>query len=345
MSEARILALRPRALGDLVLITPALRALKKAWPHAELDVVVETRYGETFEGHPHVDRVWPLERSTAATLGLARRLRARGYRIAVDFFGNPRSAALTRLSGAALRVGFALRGRSYAYHRGVPRHVPPAWGEREYAAMAHLRLAAAAGAPSDDWRPEIRVSDAARERAAGWFRRWGIAGRVIGLVAAGSWPTKTWPAGFAALLARGLLARGQVLLLAGPGEEDLDRRLVALVPGLRVLPRCGVQDLAATIERLDLVVGTDAGPKHLAVALGVPTFTWFGPTHPDTWSPPDPRHRVWRTTLPCAACDLTRCSHWSCLPGLSPQRALEQVEEHWNGHERAPAGFGPAHHA
>ena len=61
---------------------------------------------------------------------------------------------------------------------------------------------------------------------------------------------------------------------------------------VRELPPCGVGELMAVIERLAAVVGTDSGPKHLAAALGVPTFTWYGPTHPDTWSPPGAHARL-----------------------------------------------------
>src|SRR5262249_59131501 len=105
--------------------------------------------------------------------------------------------------------------------------------------------------------------------------------RALGFVAAGSWPTKTWPLGHAARFARALIAAGRdVLLLVGPGEEGVTARLVALVPELRVLPRCDVTELAAVIARLGLVAGTDSGPRHLAVALGVPTYSWFGPTDP-----------------------------------------------------------------
>jgi ADP-heptose:LPS heptosyltransferase len=346
MSGPRVLAVRSRALGDIVTVTPALRAFKRTWPGCTVEVVVEARYAEALADHPYVDHVWPLVRSSLATLRLARTLRARRYDIAVDFFGNPRSAHLVWLSGAPLRVGFALRGRGRAYTHQVPRHVPPPWGDSEYAALPHLRLAAAAGAPHDDWRPEICVTAAARAQAEAWWRGWGFARRVVGLVAAGGWPTKTWPVGYAALLARGLQARGvDVLLVTGPGEDALTGRLAGLVPGLRVLPPCGIQDLAAVVERLDLLAGTDAGPKHLAVALGTPSFTWFGPTRADAWSPPDPRHACWRSPLPCAGCDLTRCQHWSCLPALRPEEASERVLEHLKSHGRTAARLDPAAHA
>src|SRR5437867_2416102 len=140
-----VLAIRLRTLGDVVLVTPALRALKRGHPDAELEVVTERRYAPLLERLEGIDRVWTLERSTASTLALAGVLVRRRYRVAVDFFGNGRSAFLTLASRARLTAGYDLRGRRLAYRRTVPRTVAPAPGRREYAAATHLRLAAAVG--------------------------------------------------------------------------------------------------------------------------------------------------------------------------------------------------------
>jgi ADP-heptose:LPS heptosyltransferase len=167
--------------------------------------------------------------------------------------------------------------------------------------------------------------------------------RAIGLVAAGTWPTKTWPLASAARLARGLMEAGwDVLVLTGPAETRVLATLSLLAPGVRALPPCDVAELAAVIERLGAVVGTDSGPRHLAVALGVPSYAWFGPTHPDTWSPPQGPHAYWRTDLPCRACDRTACPHWSCMPSLDPGTALANVLEHLEGHVRNASDLRPA---
>src|SRR5260221_12160372 len=108
----RALALRPRALGDVVLVTPALRALSSAG--MELEVVTEPRYRPLIDGLEGVTRVWSLERDTGATLALIRGLSRRRFDLAVDFFGNPRTALIARLS-ARRTAGYALRGRRRLY--------------------------------------------------------------------------------------------------------------------------------------------------------------------------------------------------------------------------------------
>ena len=335
--EGGVLAIRLRTLGDVVLVTPALRALGRGHPGRPLEVVTEARYAPLLEGLPEVARVWSARRSGAATADLARRLRRRRYAWAVDFFGNPRSALLARASGARRRAGYALRGRAGAYHVRVPRTLEPAPGRREHATATHLRLAAVAGGVADGEGPRVSVAAAARAAAGPLLERAGLAepGRAVGLVAAGTWATKTWPVGHAAVLARGLMAAGRpVLLLGGPGEEAVAASLLRLAPGLRVLPACDVGTLAAVIERLGAVVGTDSGPRHLAAALGRPTFGWFGPTHPDTWNPLGERHGCWWTDLPCRGCDRTECPHWNCLPALAPAAATERVLAHLERHGR-----------
>src|SRR5262249_29858539 len=152
-----VLAIRPRALGDVVLVTPALRALKRGYPDATLEVVTDRRYAPILEGLPGVDRVWPLERTLLSTLSLARALSRRRYRVAVDFFGNGRTAFLTLASRAPLTAGYALRGRRLAYRRTVPRTVPPAPGRREHASATHVRLAVAAGGVDAGHESEIAI--------------------------------------------------------------------------------------------------------------------------------------------------------------------------------------------
>jgi len=340
-----VLAIRPRALGDVVLVTPALRALSRGHADAVLEVVTETRYAPLLEGLEGVGRVWRLERSVASTVALAAALRRRRYRLAVDFFGNPRSALLTAASRASTRAGYDLRGRRYAYDLRVPRTIDPGPGRREYAAATHLRLALAAGGREDGLEARVAIGEASRDAARALLGRAGVGipRHAVGLIAAGTWPTKTWPASHAGRLARRLLAAGrEVLLLAGPGEERVTEAVRAIAPGVGVLPPCGVGALAAVVGELAAVVGTDSGPRHLAAACGVPTFAWFGPTHPDTWNPPGARHGRWWAPLPCHGCDRVACPHWNCMPGLSPERAAELVLEHLERHARPVADLGPA---
>jgi len=347
--RGRILAIRPRALGDVVLVTPALRALRRGHPEASLEVLTEARYAPLLEGLAGIERVWTLERTGAATTRLIAALRARRFDLAVDFFGNPRTALITALCGARRTAGYELRGRDRAYQTRVPRTLAlsDAGGapRREYAAATHLRLALAVGGVADGLEARIAISPAGEASALGLLARAGVRdpARTVGLIAAGTWATKTWPAVNAGRLARALANRGwEVLLLAGPGEDAVIETVRRHAGAIPVLPPCDVPELAAVIRRLGAVVGTDAGPIHLAASCGVLTFAWFGPTHPDTWNPPGDRHGHWRTSLPCRGCDRTVCPHWNCMPELTAPDAATHVIAHLERHARTASDLRPA---
>ncbi|MFI5369963.1 MAG: glycosyltransferase family 9 protein [Candidatus Eisenbacteria bacterium] len=333
--SAPVLAVRLRALGDVVLATPALRALRRGHPDAPLDVVTDPRYAPLLAGLPYVRRVHALGRGDADAWLLARRLRRERYAWAVDLFGNPRSALLVALAGATRTAGYDLRGRRHAYAVRVPVEPARADGRREYAAAVHVRLAEAAGGVPDGLHTDVALDDAARAAGLTLLERAGVREprRAVAVVAAGTWPTKTWPVSESARLARRLIGAGwEALLVSAPGEEAVRDTLRALVPRIAVLPDCDVRGMAASLAPLAGLVGTDSGPRHVAAALGLPTFAWFGPTHPDTWQPPGERHGFWQAPLPCAGCDRTRCPHWNCLPGLDGERAADLVLAHLARH-------------
>lgn len=336
--NAPVVAVRLRALGDVTLATAAFRSLAAGHPDSPLHVVTESRFAPLLEGQPGIARVWPLERTTRSTLLTMRRLRALRPALAVDFFGNARSAVLARGSGAASVWGFDLRGRARLYDHTVPRVAHTHDDQREYAAASLLRLARAAGGSDVPALPHLVLTAAARRAGEAALASAGVSApaRTVALVPAGSWPTKTWPLSHAAVLATRLCAAGYaVLAIGGPGEEPVLTRLAALAPATLRLQANDVAELAGAIAPLRALVGTDSGPRHLAIAFDVPTYTWFGPAHPDAWTPASPRHGYWRTSLPCRACERTLCPHWNCLPALSPDEAAERVLAHLEQHGRA----------
>ena len=338
-----VVALRLRALGDVTLCTAAFRSLALGHPGSELHVVTESRFAPLLAGQPGIARVWPLERTLRSTFQVLGALRALRPALAVDFFGNPRSALLARLSGAASVWGFDMRGRARAYHHTVPRVAHPGEDRREYAAASLLRLARAAGGADVPPRPHLVLTERARRAGTEALARAGVTEpeRTVAIVPAGSWSTKTWPLSHAAVLARRLREAGHpVVAIGGPGEDHVLSRLVRLAPGTLALSAIDVAELAGAIAPLAAVVGTDSGPRHLAVAFGLPTYTWFGPAHPDAWTPDDPLHDYWRTSLPCRACERTACPHWNCLPSLSPEEGTMRVLEHLSRVQRPPAPGG-----
>ncbi len=325
-SVRRVLVLRHRAAGDLLLTTPALRALRAGLPRAEIDVLVSRGTEGLLRGNPDVDSVLTLDRRSIWSQGAryARLLRG-GYDLVLDMVSNPRSALMTAMTRAPIRVGFDIPGRRRAYTARVPREpLGPDGPVVRYAPEASLDLVRAIGLAPRGLSLTLAVSPEARARMDAWLRDSALGARPLAAcLPSGTWPAKTWlPERFAGVM-DSLHERADALWLWGPGEEALAKECAARMKNPSILgPRAGWEDLAALLSRCALLVSNDSGPKHLAVALGVPTVTVFGPTHPGAWQPPSGPHAVVEARgLTCLHCNHTECP----LPGDRRMRCMSDV--------------------
>jgi len=322
----RVLVLRHRAAGDLLLTTPALRALRAGLPSAAIDVLVSRGTGEILHGNPDVDRVLEIDRrSLLSQASWYVRLLRGGYDLVLDMVSNPRSAFMTALTRAPIRVGYGLRGRRYAYTIPLEREPAGAKGPVvRYAPEASLDLVRAIGIAPRGLGLTLHVSDEARAWIDRWLTEEGIGARPLAAcLPSGTWPTKTWlPERFASVM-DDLHGNADVLWLWGPGEEPLARACHGRMKNPSTIgPAMGWQRLAALLQRCALLVSNDSGPKHLAVALGIPTVTVFGPTHPGAWQPPSGPHATLEVPgLDCLHCNQTRCP----LPGDRYMRCMRDV--------------------
>jgi heptosyltransferase-2 len=328
-SRERVLVIRHRAAGDLLLTTPALRALREGLPGAEIDVLAARGMGALLEGNRDVDRVLTFDRRSLASQALLyARLARGGYTMVLDLVSNPRSAFLAALTRARLRAGYDIPGRSWAYTLRVPRE--PMGGDGRpllrYAPEAALDVVRAIGIPARGTDLRFTVSETARAFLSRWLDS--VASETAGkplaaCLPAGSWPAKTWiPERFAATM-DALAGEVVPVWIWGPGEREAVDAVRGLMRAPSLLaPPTGWQELGALLERCALFVGNDSGPKHVAVALGTPTVTIFGPTHPATWHPPrGPHVAVEAEGLDCLHCNANRCP----LPGDRHLRCMRDV--------------------
>jgi ADP-heptose:LPS heptosyltransferase len=332
----RILVLRPRALGDVLMMTPALRALRQQFPEARLDVGIDDTLSVILDRNPHITHRWEFPRRRPHGwrdwLPIYTGIPRIGYQLVIDLHGSPRTAMLALLSGARYRAGYDLRGRRYAYNLRIVRDTDRQ-GRRtlQYAAQTNLDFVARCGVSGpalDDPRlvyvpnPDAGLRQAMQQLVGEASQGW----RVV-LAPAGTWPAKTADPSVFAAIARHLSDAGcQVLLLWGPGEEPVCRQ-VATSCGARVTlaPPTSLDELALALRASDLLISHDSGIKHLAVALGTPTLTLFGPTEPRAWMPPEGPHDFVRAAIACLACNFTRCSHRSCMRLLRGERIAQHA--------------------
>jgi lipopolysaccharide heptosyltransferase II len=328
----RILITRMRFIGDIVLTTPVIRSVREACPGAHIAYMGERGAVSLLEGNPFLDEIIPYDYGRPGLLEQARvafLLRRRRFDLVVDLFGNPRSALLARLSGARVRVGPDKRERGRLYTVRVADDGLP-----KTAIEFHNRYIAAAGIPPVSARTELFLTPDERRDAASYLR-WACgngapldpARPIIGIHPGATWPAKKWlPERFAELadLLRSKLS-AHVLITAGPGDaavvSAVSARAVSAPSVLNVLP---LRQLAGVISCCRAFVANDAGPMHIAAALGVPTIGIFGPGEESIWFPYDPAqgHAPLRRDVPCHPCHLDVCNregdlYMECMKLLS----------------------------
>jgi heptosyltransferase-3 len=332
----RVLVVRLRSIGDTVLSTPSLHALRRFLPNARLDVLLEDWVAPLLEGSEEVDRVVTVERkSNASRLRVARHLRAENYDVVYNLHGGTTAALLTRATGAAQRVGYA----AYPYAALHNHAAPPSsalWGrEKTHSAEQQLALLGWTGVPVTD-RPASRlaVTPDSSARVSRRLREAGLSeSRDFALVhPAAAFDTKTWAAENFARVVEHLAGRGlAAVAVAGPGEGVVVESLRAHARAPLVsFTDLSLPELTALAARASLFVGNDSGVAHVAAAVGAPSVVVFGSSNVAHWSPwTRAPFEVVREEMPCAPCPGYTCSEFDapeCIRRVSVESVTAAVE-------------------
>jgi len=279
-----ILIVRLSALGDIVHAIPAAAALRRAFPDARIDWLVEARHRDILDLVTVLDRLVIVRHSTVGGwTRVLRELRDAPYDVALDFQGLTKSAVLARGSGATRVLGFSLRHLREKSAR--PFYTGAADAEGGHAIRKNLRLLRTIGINDD----RIEFPLAPVDSAALTTVRTAIGDAPFALINPGAaWPNKRWPAQrYGALAASIREQQGLVpVVMWGPGEQELAEAVVAAASRAAVLaPSTTVRDLVAICRAAALFVAGDTGPLHIAAAVGTPAVGLFGPTDPSRNGP------------------------------------------------------------
>lgn len=285
----RILIVRMSALGDIVHALPVLAALREAYPSAEIDWLVDRPYAGVLE------LVEGLSRRIIGRPGLmqaVRSMRDRAYDVAVDLQGLLKSAAMSRLSGAARVVGFetaALRERGAAWFYTEAAPVP----NGAHIIQKNLSVLPLLGVSQRSVRfPLVTPGSAVADQIAADAVTRGR-GPFALINPGGAWPNKRWPPERFGELAGRIRDRHALpsYVLWGQGESALAAMVVSHSRGAAVrAPETTLGDLLTLSSRAALMVSGDTGPLHFAAAMGTPIVGLYGPTWPERngpWNPAD----------------------------------------------------------
>jgi ADP-heptose:LPS heptosyltransferase len=289
----KILLIKPSALGDIVQALPVLTGLKRRWPAARIDWVVNDSLREILEGHPCLNKLWlyPRRRWTSPARlpemwRWAQALRAERYDLVLDLQGLMRSGLMTLATGAPRRIGLlsAREGSRMAYTEIVADTVVSA-AERYLTCLEHL------GIPAQPLDFQLIPRAPLPDELAGF-------GPYIALHPYSRWRTKLWPWRYYQELVDSMPDRHFVVVGEGPWFPlDAPGRLVDL------RGRLSLGALITVLDRAASLLSTDSGPAHIAGALGKPTLALFGATD-------------WRRTKPSGANVLVHTRALFCSPCL-----------------------------
>lgn len=307
----RALILRDCCLGDLMMATPLVRALRHTWPEVEVDVAVGPWARAALADHAAVHQVLPYPklwkrrgRTLGASLAALRELRARRYDATFTLEVGFQPSLLAWLTGAPRRYGYRFQGRWVLHTAVVDREVNDG-----YEAELHLALAALAGAEPRGLELDYPVPEASAEAARERLVAAGLepGGYVVLLPGGGANPgtvmlEKRWPATRYAALARRIREdHGLDVVLLGGGGDVATCRTIAEGAGAGVhdwSPAGSVPETAAVLAASAAAVANDSFGMHLAAAVGAPLVALFGPTDPATVAPHGAHVRVVTSPVP-----------------------------------------------
>ena len=347
VTKPRVLIWKLSALGDVVLATPSLRAIRRQFPQGYLTLVVGRAAYEVVARCPYLHDIIVYDprrkdRGPWRHWALIRRLRRGAFDLSIDLQNSRKTHLLAWLAGIPVRVGYR-RKYGWLLNRGVrlPKVVLTPIAHQQYL----LRYALApnplvwghAGLSPDGEQLELWPSPLDEQRverllAAGGVGRAGAAQPLVGLHPGGSgrWKTKRWDLDRWARLCDALMQRNiRVVITGGPDEQALGEALLQLTTAkpLVLIGQTNLMELACLIRRCDAFVAHDSSSLHVAAAMGTPTIALFGPTDPQRHLPPNFSGQVIKKDVFCSPCYSTYCrtiTH-ACMKRISLEEVLAAV--------------------
>ena len=338
----KILLLRCDGIGDVVFSTPAIRAMRAAFPAAQIDLVVGPWCKDVAEMIPGVDHVishapWGYRKLRAAKENLspwedvefARRIRREGYDLALDLRGDLLSIVPMSLWNIPRRFARVTRGGAFA----VTDIVPPAARGRGHEVERTIDVVAELGAVSSEDVPRLAVPAAAIERARGVFAEHGQRlDDAILLLPGAQWEWRRWPTENFAALARALMARGhRVAAVGAKGDLPFLAPLVEAAPGAVLLAgKLDLKGVAGALVVCRGFVASESGPAAIASGVGARGVVLFGPGIPEQFGPRGEHIRIVREPCGDRPCyqrgDCQRLPNW-CMARIEVDRVVATLGE------------------
>lgn len=349
----KILIVRFSSLGDLILMTPLIRALDEELPDNEIHIACKAKYFDIFTENKHINRVYMLyENGASGLFRLLKKLRRERYDIVVDAHNVLRSRFICHL----LRAGTKVRiEKQHAKKLMLIRGKVNLFERIDTQISRYLALARRLGIDTPDRATELSVPASADERIDDILVKEGMIVKPVIAVAPGArWDTKRWPAEYFVRFIGEMVKRGiGIILIGGEEETTLNADIAARYPGtLNLTGSLSILETGAALKRCDCLVTNDSAPLHIAEAVGTPVIAVFGPTVREFgYYPHLPRSVALDVDLACRPCSRNGSRPCplgtkECLVMIQPERVIAAAENliHVDDTDTTPSPTGDRSH-
>ncbi len=320
-------------IGDMVLLTPALRALKQAFPESRLELLLRPRVADLMESHPYVDACLvdgKAEGCCRSLTKLVRQIRDKSFDLAVVLHPTSfRNALLPFLGRVPTRIGTNVSGRGMLLTKSC-RDDTNIHEVHRYLRVLQLLDIDTASDGLEFWH-----TDTDRHIIENLLRAEGVSrgDRLIAVSLGTTWTTKRWdPVNFTSVIQQitRLVPEAKVLLTGSPTEQILTEALPAALPTINLVGKTSILQLGALLEKCEVCLTCDSGPMHIAAAVGTPTVALFGPTDPVRHRPYGIGHTVIEKPVSCRPCYKRMCHRhdalYLCMQEIGTGEVVKAVE-------------------
>ncbi|HEY8559405.1 MAG TPA: glycosyltransferase family 9 protein [Pyrinomonadaceae bacterium] len=336
-SVKRVLVVRLRSIGDTVLATPSLIALRRFLPEARIDVLVEDWVAPVLEGLSEVDNILTVSRkSKKSRLAAARKIRQTRYDVAFNLHGGTTATFFVRVSGARHRVGFAQYSYSFLYNHLLSSPLDYWNAPVLHSAEQQLALLGFVGVPVAD-RPKSRLavtekaSDSVEKRLQSKIEN--LQPEIALLHPVAATETKQWATENYARVAEYLSSKGfRTVAVATANERTVLENLKKLANApLLTFDDLTLPEITALAARASVFVGNDSGIAHVAAAVGTPSVVIFGSSNRNHWRPwTNAPHAIVYENFACQPCAGYFCKEFDaprCILSVKTENVIAAIEK------------------
>ena len=354
-----ILVINLMQIGDLLLVTPVLRTLRKNYPKAKITLLADKGISDLFIANKHIDECILFDRrgedrKLPNFVNFVKKIRRQKYDLVINLHRNERSSAFAALSGGKKIVGYSKPGFSLFFTKVMPNQKAV-----KHQIHSHFDvLTEAAGVKFiDDGGIEMFLTKEAKRSAAKlWKKNFAPGDKVAAFNIGASWETKRWLDSYFAYCADEIIKRGlKVAFLGSKDDIEIVNRCISQMKNFdekKVVVFTGqvtLGELAGILSNCALMITTDSGPMHIGVAMNVPIVTMFGSSPVPGFYPYDAKDILIKTPVPCHPCRKHVCpktgeENMLCMKKIPPEEVMKQADVLLEKFGGRPASKLPGHY-